>query len=150
VVRQLIYALRFEGEAERVGPDGNVLKTTGTALGCTIVSRIGASGLSGDLRPELGDEARLETELTFTGATTFQETGTIDFGTGNNRLRFSTVGSGFLDPTVTDNRRIGAAIWRVEDGEGQFAGATGLIVSAFFVEDDLTFVELHLGVMFEP
>jgi hypothetical protein len=147
-VRQLIYALRFEGKATRVGPDGNVLKTTGSALGCSIISRIGADGVSGTLQPEIGAEARLETELTFTGATTFQETGTIVFGPGDNRLSFSTVGSGYLEPAVTGNRRVGAAIWRVEGGQGQFAGASGLIASAFFVEDDLTFVDLHLGVMF--
>jgi hypothetical protein len=150
VVRQLTYALRFQGEAERVGPDGNVLKTASTAPGCSIVSRMAATGLSGDLHPELGGEATLAAELTFTGATTFQETGTIVFGAGDHRLRFSTVGSGYLDPTVTDNHRLGAAIWRVDGGEGQFAGASGLIASAFFVDEDLRIVDLHLGVLFVP
>jgi hypothetical protein len=147
-MRQLIYALRFRGNAERIGVDGNVLKTAASAAGCTIRSRIGGEGLSGSVRPALGGEATFESELTFTGATTFQEAGTIVFGTGGHRLRFSTVGSGHLALASDANRRHGASIRRVDGGEGQFAGAAGLIVSNFFVSDAGEVTDHHLGVVF--
>jgi hypothetical protein len=147
-MRQLVYALRFRGAVERIGPDGNVLKIATTGFGCTIVSRIATEGLSGSLRPEGGDEASLESELTFTGATTFQETGTITFGTGDHRLRFSTVGSGHLEPAPADAGRCGAAIWRVEGGEGQFEEATGLIASTFVIDDAGGVTDHQLGVVY--
>jgi hypothetical protein len=46
-------------------------------------------------------------------------------------LRFATLGSGYLGPGPDDTRRHGAGVWRVEGGEGQFAGARGLITSNF-------------------
>jgi hypothetical protein len=147
-VRQLIYTLRFRGAARRIGPDGNVLQIATTATGCTVVSRIAFDGLSGTAEPERGDEARLESELTFTGATTFQETGTIAFGTGDHRLHFSTIGSGHLDPAPLDNGRLGAAIWRVDGGEGQFAGARGLIASSFVVSDAGDVMDNQLGLVY--
>ena len=40
--------------------------------------------------------------------------------------------------------------WRVEAGEGQFVGATGLITSNFFVEEGLGVVDHHFGVLLLP
>ena len=37
--------------------------------------------------------------------------------------------------------------WRVDGGEGQFAGVTGLITSNFFVDDRLRVVDHHFGVV---
>jgi hypothetical protein len=147
-MRQLIYALRFHGEARRTGIDGNVLTTASTAPGCTIRSRVAADGLSGDLHPACGDEATLESELVLTGATTFQGGGTIRLGIGGHRLRFSTTGTAFLGPVSDDGRRHGAAIWRIEGGDGQFAGATGLIASTFVVDDAGEVTEHQLGVVY--
>jgi hypothetical protein len=147
-MRRLIYALSFRGAAQRIGPDGNVLKIAAAAPGCTVVSRIAVDGLSGFLQSEGGDEARLESELTFTGATTFQEAGTIAFGRGNHRLRFSTVGSGHLDPAPADNGRLGAAIWRIDGGDGQFVGARGMIACNFVVSDTGEVTEHQLGVVY--
>lgn len=96
-MRQLIYALRFRGAARWAAPDGNVLTIEATARGCAIHSEIGADGLSGSSRPTTGGGATFESELIFTGETTFQEAGTIVFGPGDHRLGFSTVGSGVLD-----------------------------------------------------
>jgi hypothetical protein len=147
-MRQLIYALRFRGEAKRVGVDGNVLKTATSAPSCTISSRIEADGLIGRLCPASGEEATLESELIFTGETTFQEAGTISFGTGGHQLRFSSVGSGHLGAREEAGPRHGAAIWRVDGGIGQFAGATGLIVSNVFLNDLGEVTDHHLGIVF--
>ena len=146
-MRQLVYVLRFHGEARRYGVDGNVLKTAATAPGCTIRSHVGVEGLSGSLQAAHGEEATFESELVFTGATTFQEAGTIHFGPGGNWLRFSTIGSAFLGPAKGDACRHGAAIWRVDGGEGQFAGATGLIASTFVISDTGEVTDHHLGVI---
>jgi hypothetical protein len=96
-----------------------------------------------------GEEATFDSEVTFTGETSFQEVGTIGFGAGH-RLRFSTVGSGYLGPGADPGRKQGAVAWRVEGGEGQFAGASGLITSNFFVDEQLGVVDHHFGVLLLP
>jgi len=87
--------------------------------------------------------------LTFTGETVFQEVGTIAFGDGHV-LRFGTVDRGYLAPSADPALKHGTVMWRVEGGEGQFAGATGLITSNFFVGEDLAVTDHHFGVIFVP
>ena len=41
-------------------------------------------------------------------------------------------------------------MWRVEGGEGQFAGASGLITSNFLVEKSGELIDHHVGVLFIP
>ena len=148
-MRQLVYALRFTGRATPAGPDGNVLTVAATAPGATLVATVGPAGLAGTLEPAEGGEAALASEVTFTGATSFQEVGTIAFG-GGHRLRFSTVGSGYFGPGPAPVRRHSAVAWRVEGGEGQFAGARGLITANVVVGADLAVIGHHLGVLFLP
>jgi hypothetical protein len=128
--------------------DGNVLKTATGAAGLAIQTRIGVDGMSGTLRTPAGEKATLESELVFTGETTFQQTGMIAFGSGDHQLRFSSVGSGYLGPATAADCRHGAAIWRVDGGDGQFAGASGLIVSNFFVSTTGEVTDHQLGVVF--
>jgi hypothetical protein len=121
-----------------------------TAAPSTIVaSSVGPDGLAGDLRPADGGEATFTSEVTFTGATSFVESGTIGFGEGH-ALRFSTVGAGHLDASADPARKHGTVMWRVDGGDGQFAGASGLITSNFFVGDDLTVTDHHFGVILLP
>ena len=148
-MRQLVYALRFTGRATPASPDGTVLKAATTAPSSTVTSTVGPAGLAGTLEPAVGGEATFASEVTFTGATSFQEVGTIAFGAGH-RLRFSTVGSGYLGPSPDPAFKHGTVSWRVEGGEGQFAGASGLITSNFFVGEDLAVTDHHLGVLFVP
>jgi hypothetical protein len=146
-MRRLIYALRFQGNARRIGIDGNVLQIASSASGCAFRARIGIAGLRGSLRPTLGDEATFESELVFTGETTFLETGTIVFGTGGHLLHVTSVGSGHLGIASKQGCRHGAAVWRINGGEGQFAGASGLITSNFIVGKAGEVTEYHLGVI---
>ena len=148
-MRQLTYALRFTGYATPIGTAGNVLKAATTAPGATFTSRVSPAGLTGSVQPSDGGEATFESDVTFTGETGFQEVGTICFGDGH-QLRFSTVGSGYLGPSADPSRRHGTVMWQVDGGEGQFAGATGLITSNFFVGDDLTVTDHHIGLLFLP
>lgn len=148
-MHELIYAMRFSGQAEPIGAAGNVLKAATSAPSSTLSSTVGPDGLSGTLTPSSGSEATFVSEVIFTGETSFQETGTIGFGNGH-RLRFSTVGSGYLSPSADPGRKQGTVMWRVDGGEGQFAEASGLITSNFFVDETLGVVDHHFGVLLAP
>lgn len=145
----VIYAMRFSGLAEPVGVAGNVLKAATSAPSSSLTSRVGPTGLQGTIEPVSGEEAHFTSEVTFTGETSFQETGDITFG-GGNTLHFSTVGSGYLAPSADATRKHGTVMWRVDGGKGQFAGASGLITSNFFVDEGLGVVDHHFGVLLLP
>jgi hypothetical protein len=148
-MRELIYALRFTGQATPAGSAGNVLKAATTAPSSTLSSTIGPAGLAGAHAPAAGGEATFASEVTFTGETSFQEVGTIAFGNGH-RLHFSTVGTGYLTASADPARKHGTVMWRVDGGDGQFAGASGLITSNFFVGTNLAITDHHFGVLFLP
>lgn len=148
-MREHIYAMRFTGRAIPVGAAGSVLKATTTAPGLALTSRVDANGLAFDLREIGGESATFSSEVTFTGETSFQEIGTVTFG-GENRLHFSTIGSGFLDASSDATRRQGTIMWKVDRGEGQFAGVTGLITSNFFVSEHLEVTDYQFGVLLMP
>jgi hypothetical protein len=148
-MREVIYALRFTGQAEPVGDVGNVLRAATSAPSSALTSMVGPDGLTGTLEPAAGGAATFTSEVTFTGETSFQEIGTITFGAGNT-LQFATVGQGYLAPSADPGRKQGAVTWVVEGGEGQFAGASGLITSNFFVDAQLGVVDHHFGVLLLP
>src|SRR5690349_6132778 len=141
-MREVIYAMRFTGQAEPIGAGGDVLRAATSAPSSALTSTVGPDGLAGALAPAAGDAAAFTSDVTFTGETSFQETGAIVFGPGH-RLRFTTVGSGYLGPSADPGRKHGTVMWRVDGGEGQFAGATGLITSNFFVDARLGLVDHH-------
>lgn len=147
-MKQLIYVLQFKGKAAPVDASGTVMKAATTAPSCTVTTVASPSGVDGKLEPAAGEPASFESEVTFTGQTSFQECGTIAFGSGGNRLRFSTVGEGYIGPTGDAKLSHGSVIWRVEEGEGQLAGASGLITSNFTVSDTGEVIDNHFGVIF--
>ncbi|MCA9877054.1 MAG: hypothetical protein KC442_04720, partial [Thermomicrobiales bacterium] len=144
-MHQITYAMRFTGRATPAGPDGNVLHARTSSPSSTITSLVGDTGLTGTIESVSGDEATFTSEVTFTSETDFLETGTITFG-HDNTLLFSTVGSGRLAPSADPARKHGTVMWQVDQGTGQFAGASGLITSNFFVDEQLGVVDHHFGV----
>ena len=148
-MREVIYTLRFTGKAAPVGTAGNMLKAATTAPSASFASRIGPDGLSSSSQPIDGNEATFASEVNFTGETSFLESGTIAFGNGNT-LQFSTVGSGYLGSSAEPGIIHGTVIWKVDEGTGQFAGATGLITSNFFVTEGLEVTDHHFGVLLLP
>jgi hypothetical protein len=146
-MRELLYAMRFSGQATPVGTAGSVLKAATTAPSSVLTSIIGPDGLTSSLKPIDGESATFESEVTFTSESSFQEVGTISFGNGNV-VRFGTVNSGYLGASPDSALKHGTVMWRVEGGGGQFTGATGLITSNFFVGADLTVTDHHFGVIF--
>ncbi len=147
-MREIIYAMQFTGRATPVDATGTVLKATTTAPSCSLTTSAGPEGVRGTLQRAAGEEAVFESEVAFSDQSTFQERGTIAFGTNGHRLRFSTVGQGYLGPSPDPSRSHGTVMWRVEGGEGQFAGAQGLITSNFFVSATGEVTDNHFGVIF--
>lgn len=148
-MRELLYAMRFTGQAKSVGEAGNVLKAATSAPSCLLTTIVGPDGLASSLQPAEGETATFESDVTFTSESGFQEVGTIAFGHGNV-LHFDTVGSGYLGASADPTRQQGAVMWRVQGGEGQFVGATGLITSNFFVGENLEVTDHHFGVLLIP
>ena|SRR5437868_269522 len=64
------------------------------------------------------------------------------------RLRFSTVGQGYLAASADPKLRHGTVTWRVDGGEGQFAQASGLITSNFTIGEEGEVVDNHFGLLF--
>jgi hypothetical protein len=145
---QVLYTMQFKGQAVPANDAGTVLKATTTAPSCTITTVVGATGVSGSLQPTGGSQARFESQVTFTGETSFHEEGSITFGDNPHRLYFSTVGQGYLGPSADPQLKQGAVLWKVERGEGQFAGATGLITSNFVVSSTGEVADTHCGILF--
>jgi hypothetical protein len=158
-MRQIIYTMQFNGQVTPLGTSPNVMKATTTAAGCTWVTLVGQDGLHSTLEPAAGDQASFESEVIFLGGfessevtsageSGFKETGTITFGEGGHRLRFSTIGQGFLGPSPEANFKQGAVMWQIDGGEGQFEGARGVITSNFLVGDAGEVTDYHTGVIF--
>jgi hypothetical protein len=145
---QILYMMQFKGKAAPTNAAGTVLKAATTAQSCTLTTIVGANGVSGTLQPASGGQAVFESEVTFTDETSFQEAGTIAFGGAGNRIHFNTVGQGYIGPSADPQLKHGSVIWKIERGEGQFAGATGLITSNFFVSSEGEVTDHHFGVIF--
>ena len=147
-MRQILYAMQFKGHATPAPESPNTIKAKTVAPSCIITTTVGARGVSGSLLPTSSGDAEFESEVTITGESSFQESGSITFGR-SDRLRFSTVGQGFMGPSADPKLRLGAVIWRVDGGEGQFEGSSGLITSNFtFSPDTGEVVDNQFGVIF--
>jgi len=71
-------------------------------------------------------------------------------GKGGHRLFFRTVGQGSLGPSATPGLKQGAVTWKIDHGEGQLAGASGLITSNFCVSATGEVTDHHCGVLWVP
>ncbi|MBV8357725.1 MAG: hypothetical protein JO189_07275 [Deltaproteobacteria bacterium] len=121
---------------------------TTSAESCTLTTAVSAEGVSASLQPTAGGKAAFELEVTVTGESSFVESGTIRFGEGNHQLRFSTVGQGYLGTSTDPKPRHGSVTRRVEGGEGQFGGASGLITSNFTISEAGQVIDCHFGEIF--
>ncbi len=79
------------------------------------------------------DSLAYQTHVTFTGESTFTETGTISAGDGEIEMDIVTVGEGTLGPAADPELLQGSVIWRIARGRGRFEGASGLITSNFLL-----------------
>jgi hypothetical protein len=148
-MRQIIYSMHFQGRSSPLSSDEHTFKTTSSATSCTLRTTIDEAGVAGTHEAAEGDLAFVESEIHFTDHERFTERGVILFGE-NHSLRFSTVDNGHLEPSADPHTLAGAANWKVEGGEGQFAGATGLITSNFILSETGEINDYHFGVIFIP
>jgi hypothetical protein len=144
---QIIFNLQFRGTAAP-GNDTGVMKATTSATSCTMETVVGEDGVKGSFAPAEGGLAYFESEVRISAPDTFTESGVITFGDGDHSLRFSTVGHGHLGPSSDPKHMHGAVAWKVEGGEGQFAGASGLITSNFILSDSGDVVDHQFGLIF--
>jgi hypothetical protein len=91
-----------------------------------------------------------KTHVTFTGETTFTETGAISAGR-EDELDIVTVGEGTLAPSADAELMHGSVIWGITQGRGLFEGASGLITSNFLLSPASGEVdEQQVAVVFLP
>jgi hypothetical protein len=158
---QITYTMQFKGDLSPVGTSPNVMKAKLVAAGSICITVAGSEGVQASLEAAAGKQVTFESDVTFLGGFEssevtsageggFKETGTITFGEGEHRLRFSTIAQGYIGPSAEPNLRQGAVIWQVEGGEGQFQGAQGLITSNFIISDAGEVTDHHIGVIFVP
>lgn len=145
-MKQIIYALDFRGQGGP-GPKEGTMSARTSAKPARTTTKVGASGIDSSIDAVGGTEATFESIVTLTGESSFLESGSITFGEGN-RLHFSTVGQGYLAGSADPKLRAGIVNWRIDSGEGQFEGATGLITSNFTVSDVGEVVDYQFGVIF--
>jgi hypothetical protein len=150
VVHQLVYALRFTGLVTTSDTSGSTLVAFATAPIDAFVTTMPPGAVSSTVDADVGGPATIESEVIFTGRTTFQELGTVSFGSSGDRLRFSTLGSGYLGPSPDPKVRHGTAMRRIDGGEGRFAGASGLITANFTLDGRGAVTEHHVGVIHLP
>ena len=142
-MRPIAYSLQFRGNATKLSQDRVRLRLT--APSAALVTTIDAAGIRGTFDDVEGGEATLEADLTLGGSGSVDR-GRVEFGHGN-AVRFRGAGARRVhcpDPHLEH----GAVIREVEGGEGQFAGAAGLITSNFFISDTGDVTENHFGLIF--
>ena len=147
-MQQVMYALQFTGTGTPRSGSDNVLAVTSSADSAVVTTVAGPGGISGNVHTGPGDKATFSSEVTIGAEGTFEESGTIEFGNGGNKLRFSTIGRGFMAPSADAGVQHGAIIWRVDGGEGQFDGATGIITSNFTVNEASEVTDNQFGLIF--
>ena len=142
-MRPIAYSLQFRGNATLLHEDHLRLRLT--APSAALVTTIDEAGIRCAFGDIAGGEASLEAELTL-GVLESVDHGCIEFGHGNS-VWFRNSAAQLVrcpDPHLEH----GAVIREVEGGEGQFAGAEGLITSNFFISDTGDVTENHFGLIF--
>ncbi|HUS08725.1 MAG TPA: hypothetical protein VMZ52_20645 [Bryobacteraceae bacterium] len=147
-MQQIVYAMQFKGQAVPGGGPSGPMEVESTAVSSSITSVINSGGLTGGFDPAAAAAAIFRSEVTLKSESTFTEAGSITFGSGDHRLRFSTVGEGWLAPGPQPSIKQGTVTWKVEGGEGQFEGAAGLITSNFTLSDTGEVHDYHLGILY--
>lgn len=146
-MRQLVFALVFKGSASP-GTDGTLHAKT-TASSQVLRTDVGASAPSATVEPAGSAPAAFESEVRIVGDGAFVESGRITYGSAGS-VRFRTVGNGVMGASGIDGLQRGAVIWEVASGDGQLAGATGLITSNFTVNAAGAVVDHQFAMLFVP
>lgn len=115
-MRQIVFAMELRGKAAPTEGKEN-----------TLGAKLAGKGAQ-------GETVTFESQVMMNGET-FSETGSIDYS-GRGKLKFVTVGVGYMAPSPVSGLQSGVVSWRITQGEGEFTGATGYITSNFTVAAD--------------
>jgi hypothetical protein len=148
-VRELVFALRFEGQAGPVAGSATLREASTAAPSQSLWTVIGADGVTAGVEPVAGERAVLESRVERFADGSFVEDGTITYGSAG-RITFATVGRGSIGPSPEPGWQHGAVIWTVTAADGRFAGARGLITSNFLVGPGGAVVDHHLARLYLP
>ncbi len=147
-MRKLFYTMQVKGRTSRPSDPAEPLRTTGSATSGTFRTVISPTGIQTEITHSDGELAFFESELRLVAPDEYEESGEIAFA--DHVLRFSTAGTGHVSSGIDPGMIAGAATWRVEGGEGQFAGARGFITSNFTITSTGDRCDLHCGMIFLP
>ena len=148
---QITYVMKFTGTALPAAGDPNVVHVRTTGLSNVFTTHVTDAGVSGSMTANPEGAAYLESEVTMRGQNSFVEKGMITFGEeGDHRLRFTTVGEGIVGAGVEVGQMQGCVLWRVEGGDGQFAGASGYVTSNFTMNQSGEVADYQVGVISVP
>lgn len=148
-MRQLVFALQFKGSARPVPGAEGKLRAKTRATSQVLRTALTAKSVEGKLQSGRAGAATFESEVQVSGEGTFLESGSIRYGKAG-KVTFKTVGHGVIGPSGIEGLQRGAVIWEVTGGDGQFAGATGLITSNFTVGPKGEVVDNHYARLFLP
>jgi hypothetical protein len=142
-MQRIEVAARFQGEA--APPSGDPPQTDPRATSVSVKAS------TSDGTPFAVAGASYSNHVTYSGESTFAETGTISFDDGAGELDIATVGDGTLGPSADASLLHGAVVYRIAGGRGRFEGASGLITSNFLLAPATgEFEERQVAVVFVP
>lgn len=144
----IVFFLRYEGAPTPSPIAPGVLGVSLKASSCSITTEIGPKAVKSTYSAIDGGAASAETVLTITGDGVFIEAGTIKFGDGTSWIKFDTVGQATLGAAAAKDYSAGCAVWKIVEGGGQFAGATGRITGNFIVTPKGVAIDNQVAVIF--
>ena len=150
-MRRVAITARFLGRAAE--PAGEPPQTDPRATSVSV------EAATSDGAPFAVGELSYANHATFTGQTSFTETGTIRFGdggddtghAGGDEIDIAAVSDGTLGPSADPELLHGAVFYAITEGRGRFAGASGLVTSNFLLRPATgEFEERQVSVVFLP
>ncbi len=145
-MKRVNYALQFKGNGVPQNDAGDVLAVSSKASGATVRTQVYPDGFNGKVETEGGAEAVFASTVRMQADGTFEEDGSISFGAGDV-LRFVPASKGVVQPSGEEGVNAGAIVWKVDGGEGKFAGAIGYITSNFWFNAAGEVTANHFGVV---
>ena len=148
-MREIVFALEFRGRAGPSGGSATVRRARTSAPSQTLRTLFGPAGIAAGVEAVSGDKAVLDSIVERFPDGSFAEEGIIAYGR-LGRVSFSTVGKGTVGPSPVEGWVHGAVMWIVTGGDGQFAGARGLITSNFVASAQGEVVDNQFARLYVP
>ncbi|HUK63299.1 MAG TPA: hypothetical protein VLV15_08200 [Dongiaceae bacterium] len=143
-MREIVFALKFRGQAGPVPGSESTRQARSTAPSQTLSTVLGRDGVRARVDATPGESAVLQSRVERFGDGTFVEDGTITYGTAGS-VTFETIGRGWVGPAPIAGWVVGGVVWNVTSGDGVFRGARGLITSNFTVSRDGLVIDDHVA-----